>query len=245
MNATREPRHPNQEQREPLDEAAEFWRRVGIYIVNPGHAGVITAVATGMIFLSGLAYTLFSALQWSANEKAAVAAKSAAETAARQLELSERPWVGFEEDPSIEQSSSREDQFGFKITYRVKNFGQSAATDVVVFWDMFYRYEPSPPDIERGIRRSKNMDACKFADWELQKFSGGLLLPQGGRDDVYLEERPAMSVIHTGTFLIPGCIAYRDTFTRKIHHTWACYSVNLPPSSTFKNVMPCDAQYAD
>lgn len=45
----------------------------------------------GLVVL--IAYTTFAALQWCANKKAADAAKSAADTAARQLELAERPWV--------------------------------------------------------------------------------------------------------------------------------------------------------
>jgi hypothetical protein len=40
-----------------------------------------------------LAYTVFTGLMYCANKKSANAAKSAADTAARQLELAERPWV--------------------------------------------------------------------------------------------------------------------------------------------------------
>ncbi len=45
----------------------------------------------GLIML--IAYTTFAALQWRANEKAANAAKIAADTVATQLEMNERPWV--------------------------------------------------------------------------------------------------------------------------------------------------------
>jgi hypothetical protein len=45
----------------------------------------------GLGFL--IAYTVFTGLMYCVNKKAADAAKSAAETAASQLELSERPWV--------------------------------------------------------------------------------------------------------------------------------------------------------
>jgi hypothetical protein len=49
----------------------------------------------GGIVLLGV-YTLYTIKMYGTNEEASGAAKSAAETAAKQLELAQRPWVSFE-----------------------------------------------------------------------------------------------------------------------------------------------------
>jgi hypothetical protein len=72
---------------------AEVWRIIFAWIADPTHANAITAVATFVICLTGIFYTIYSGLQWKAADKAAGAAKSAAETADKALHISERAYV--------------------------------------------------------------------------------------------------------------------------------------------------------
>jgi len=96
MNGDNDPNRPDQDQPDPYDEAAEFWHRVRVYIASPEHAGVITAVATVLIFLSGLFYVLFSWLLWDANKKAADAALIAANAAREQAKLTSEESEGIQ-----------------------------------------------------------------------------------------------------------------------------------------------------
>jgi hypothetical protein len=76
-------------------------------------------------------YTFFTILMWHANKKSADAAKSAADTAAKQLELTSRPWVDI--DVSI-TSPVTYDSNGMHVsfTFAPKNIGQSPAQDVSI-----------------------------------------------------------------------------------------------------------------
>ncbi|HUD54569.1 MAG TPA: hypothetical protein VMR02_05050 [Terracidiphilus sp.] len=80
--------HPDHDARESdaePDPAEMAWTVFWRVVTNPHYSNGVMAIAIVMIFLSGLAYTIFSALQWKANEEAADATKSAADTAKETL----------------------------------------------------------------------------------------------------------------------------------------------------------------
>jgi hypothetical protein len=76
-------------------------------------------------------YTAFTILMWCANKKAAEAAKSAADTAAKQLEMTDRPWVAIEvaiTSPLIYDDKGVRLDFSFVP----KNIGHSPAQNVLI-----------------------------------------------------------------------------------------------------------------
>lgn len=105
-----------------------------------------------LTFVAIVLYTTVAALQWCANNKAANAAKTSADTAATQLELSERPWVTVSitlEEPPHSHSPSPSLTFNADGTASlnafivVKNIGHSIARNVSIRPQMY------PPIFER------------------------------------------------------------------------------------------------
>jgi hypothetical protein len=83
-----DPEDPNAE-----PDPTEAWRRFWKYVADSKNSGAITAIATLAICVTGVCYTIFAGFQWSTNQESANAAKSAADTSAKQLELLDRPWI--------------------------------------------------------------------------------------------------------------------------------------------------------
>ena len=93
-----------------------------------------------------LVYTIFTGLMFIVNKKAADAAKSAADTAASQLELSERPWIKVDAEvagPYIYDQNGGHAQF----SVTVKNIGKSPAIkvwlDPELYLSSLYRADPA------------------------------------------------------------------------------------------------------
>ena len=63
------------------------------FIIEPKHANAIMAIATVLIFVSGVCYTVFSALQWGANKQSADAATKSAEVAEQALVSVQRAFI--------------------------------------------------------------------------------------------------------------------------------------------------------
>jgi hypothetical protein len=61
-------------------------RKAWEFITEPKHSNALLAIFTILIFISGVLYTVFAALQWSASRKSADAATSAAATAKATLD---------------------------------------------------------------------------------------------------------------------------------------------------------------
>jgi hypothetical protein len=126
MNGTSDSHNPNTEP-DPVEAWSRFWR----FIIDPRNTSAVAAIATLTICITTIFYTVFSALQWTATNKAANAAKSAADTAANQLELFDRPWVTI--DASI-ASPLTYDGTAVRIAFSFtpKNIGQSPAQNVLI-----------------------------------------------------------------------------------------------------------------
>jgi hypothetical protein len=82
----------------------------------------------GGLFL--LVYTIFTIFMWSANSKAANAAKEASETAARQLEISERPWIRFRSSEKYDTPIQISAGQGLDVPGQFINTGKTPALHV-------------------------------------------------------------------------------------------------------------------
>jgi hypothetical protein len=94
------------EHREPTDQEHEptpfeIWSLIFRWIADPSHANAITAIATCVICITGIFYTVFAGKQWIANKNAADAAKSAAETARQTLESVDRAYLSSGEPEEV------------------------------------------------------------------------------------------------------------------------------------------------
>jgi hypothetical protein len=127
---------------DPIESCKRIWK----YVSDPKNSVAITAIATLVICVTGIFYTIFAKFQWSANQESAEAAKSAATTAARQLELAERPWLMTKAEiagPITFAGGEMRADFLF----RTKNVGNSPAMRVESGEEIFFGSFPrvSPP----------------------------------------------------------------------------------------------------
>jgi hypothetical protein len=74
---------------DPMEVVMGWWG----FISEAKHANAIMAIATVLIFLSGVCYTVFSALQWGANKQSADAATKSAEVAEQALVSVQRAFI--------------------------------------------------------------------------------------------------------------------------------------------------------
>ena len=127
----------------------------------------------GLLLLA--VYTCYTIKMYRANKRAADAAKSAAETAARQLELSERPWV--------QAQISIAGPFNFNVNganlhlrFQLLNTGHSPALATVI--------EGSPVDsLATGVAdAAQSRDSvCQGATQTVQRYPGSGVAPSQQR----------------------------------------------------------------
>lgn len=183
-------------------------------------------IATLLIFVI---YAGFTILIWRANKKAA-------ETAAKELELSQRPWISLEnfsvDGPLIFDSNGAH----INISYEIKNTGHSPA--IRGFWqqELFLQFTEVPSPVK------KRDDACKIAAYRSTKVTDprisetwfpGDSLPRPfeesfSRSDIAKALEipksvfPGAQVLEESGYLYPEivvCVAYRAAFTDTQYHT--------------------------
>src|ERR1035437_6901276 len=97
----------------------------------------------GLIVL--IAYTIFTGLMYCANKKAADAAKSAADTAANSLKISERAYLGTDRPSQVPEG----------IYLKVVNYGHSPASNVLIHVDKmvapFFTQIPKSLDLRETV----------------------------------------------------------------------------------------------
>ncbi|HWZ43518.1 MAG TPA: hypothetical protein VNW97_08565 [Candidatus Saccharimonadales bacterium] len=182
-------------------------------------------------FVVGLVYAIFTALMYCANRDSADAAKRAADTAAKQLEMAERPWVlvNIEIDtPLIFDSSGA--HAGLVATF--KNIGHSPAIRI---WPDAEILPIEPIDMakererfcrEREIPQSTNPSI------------GETLLPGGdtkqqwamniSRKDIGPEQKVGQDSKTANGSIMPVvivCVPYRSTFNHSVYHTERIFHV--------------------
>jgi len=191
----------------------------------------------GLVVL--IVYTYFTYGQWAANKTAADAAASAAATAARQLELSERPWVSAKVAMVKPLTfTSRGGDLGLSILF--VSTGHSVATDTLV------RAKLVPGELER-LYSGKEAEWCRTLEHRelygkgiirtVGNLGGSVLFPG---DQGQQEETANITAEEITTALkatpLPGrimlmllvCIDYRFTFSTEHHHTWYVFLLGTP-----------------
>lgn len=185
----------------------------------------ITVAEAGMLLLtlaiaiSSVVYTKYAKRQWKVMreqlpelQKAADAAKSAANTAASQLELTERPWVSIKDahvvSPLVFNSSGAHVTFEFVL----RNSGPSPAIDVSLSPRLYLL--PSHEDVAPAVERLCNNKIPQGQSLHGLTLFPGIDTPQ--RMEVMLdkEEMANSAKQHGGVIVITPivCIAYRPTF---------------------------------
>ena len=147
----------------------------------------------------------------------------------------DRPWVGVNGDVGFSKLNPKNEVFQFVVSYRVKNFGASPALNTVV---QFGNPIEDVRDLHiYDLTKGKVNDACQTAE-NVVGLTGDLLLPTGDKPDTWTFGEKAWK----GSFIIPGCLVYRDT-GGKMHHTQLCYVIDdSGKSGPFRT---CWFQYAD
>jgi hypothetical protein len=189
-----------------------------------GKQFVVSIITAILVF----GYTTVAAWQGCSSEKAAIAAKEAADTAASQLNMSQRPWLDFDlavlDVITIDQNGIL-----LKVTERSTNYGHSPAIGV--------RYEAkimaSPmgqfsnqrtiqarDDLCEGV--SKKVDngldsggETIFPDKTGFTQTSALLLPRGEINEALNNTENAGRI----TPMIIVCMAYRSTYSKQVNHT--------------------------
>jgi hypothetical protein len=131
-----------------------------------------------------------------------------------ELKKGRQPWVGMNGEVSWARTSEKGFPI-FTVSYKLRNFGASPALNTVTWID-----SPVSDANNYQLIRSKVISSCLSAE-RLTTQTGDLLLPTGEKPDAW-----TYGAVPPIKFVIPGCIAYRDTESG-IHHTQLCYWIDL------------------
>ena len=193
----------------------------------------------GLIVLT--VYAGFTIAIWHVSKKSADAAKSAADTAAKQLEMAERPWVSVEMKivtPFVFDSIGA----GVGLQATLKNTGHSPAARV---WAEAEMLPTMPADVlaERD-RYCNETKAHSAANARI----GDTIFPEEHTSQpwaMYIKRADAKRVYDQTGFISPviiACVVYRSTFndsvfmTSKIRTVFWTTPEGRGPESTFKFV---------
>jgi hypothetical protein len=156
----------------------------------------------------------------------------------QEMKAEKRPWVGFSSDISLDQFSADNSGLRVKLSYRIKNFGDTPASNTLVWMSGLI---PDESGDAYHIVDTKLAKTCASAEHFMYYHSGDLLLPS-------VEQPKEQSLSEEGTGLgkivVPGCIVYRDV-AGTAHHTRFCYSVDLAANPRPKVFATCYLQSAD
>ena len=152
-----------------------------------------------------------------------------------------RPWVGMDSEYKIQDLSKENKKLTLKLTYKVKNFGLSPASNTIIYFGQVIRNDPGLSEVETKIE-----DTCKSAERDALPLKvGDLLLPGAEKSDTWTWGTGDADKSHwQGSFQLPGCVVYRD-IDGAVHHTRLCYFINLRTSQVFPNTGTCRFQSAD
>jgi hypothetical protein len=193
-------------------------------------------------------YTLFTIQMYYANKKAADAAKSAADTAATQLELSERPWVTVEitlkepphaHSPSPGLTFNSDGTASLNVFVVIRNIGHSIAKSIYVRPQMY------PPVFDRILTEpvSRQKSWCDKVRTEITVEGQLISLFPGeedtvnytlgmGRDDIQAA-RGSEAFFKTNEIIpiVYGCVNYKSSISSGIHQTPFIYHMTPVPTT--------------
>jgi hypothetical protein len=171
-------------------------------------------IATWCTFAAVLIYAGITAAIWNANKKSAEAAKDSADATAKQLELTERPWVSIEMKVEtgfiFDPNGAR---VGLKVT--MKNIGHSPAT---ALWPEAVMLPIEPSDIL--AERDKYCKEVMDREGKLTR-AGYMLFPGEELEQHWMMSAKRKDVEQAANrsngFIRPviiACLPYRSTFNQ-------------------------------
>ena len=229
---------PDYEPTDPVEAAARFWKTFAKWVVDTKNSAAVTAVATLAICITGTIYTVYSALQWSANKEAADAARNAAETAATQLELSERPWIAVSNPVVISPLIVSIDGTVHTTVHVVaENVSNNVATSASIHLSL----GPGSGEEDVALVRSLCSEANPTDPQDFFASPGTVLFPKGVLNPEFSydvsnsrmsKERPVLNPpLGPAEYLLPraidGCVQYHSAIGKTTYYTGFIY-INLP-----------------
>lgn len=178
----------------------------------------------GLILLG--VYTGYTIKMYRANKDAADAAKSAADTAARQLDLSTRPWVGIKgiirfENFLIAPVSQSDFRMNVNIVYALENSGNSPARRVAGEMVAKITSQNALPNEWRSFT-CDSVEQISIGNPN-PDFGTLVVMPKDSIEMRLTTNTPIPSDVKQVTVIwVIGCIAYQDT-VGKMHHTKLLY----------------------
>jgi hypothetical protein len=180
------------------------------------------------VVLLGL-YTWYTVKMFGANKDAADAAKSAANTAARQLELSERPWVSA--SPNLAGPLWFDDNgANIVIGFKLHNSGQTPAIGAFAYPKM------KPAVGKQGAFNFKEMwdsqikEACGNAENVSKLSSDALFASSDSYEQVKIHSNLADLVTnapdHSLMIQIPVCTSYKSSFNETVYTSGQIYTLS-------------------
>jgi hypothetical protein len=194
-------------------------------------------------------YTIFTALMYRANRKAANAAEGANVAAHDALVRSQRPWVGVVGTPTISRVTKDERTVEVQPTFRVKNYGPSPALYLnlvpegggIPEYPWIAGYQAPAPTV-LACKIAEDVAKGHLANAMRNGKTSPIKVPAGGFT-VFPNEPLDLSNSMAGYsqpenpksgFTFYGCIAYGDQFGKVIHHTPFCYQSTTPSLFQYK-----------
>jgi len=190
------------------------------FISKPEHANAIIAIFTAMIFLSSLAYTVFSAFQWCATKAGANAARENANAARLNTEAlmsSERPWVLLDWEsgaprihpPYLVPIEDNPNAYASCCHYYARNFGRTPAKVLSGKAVLMITEDPIVPEIDID-----KLDAG--AEFESILPQGETRAGEARLPTMFISKSDHTAVANGTRYLwIFGILRYADTFVRE------------------------------
>lgn len=166
-----------------------------------------------------------------------------AEIAARQLELSERPWVGIKGQPDFQHLGFTHIQDGpirlqGTLSYTLENTGNSPALKV------FENISPVVT-VDNDIPKEWKVQACDIPEQVstgMVRESGIAIMPKSATDKphpITISSPVPMEMKQADFVWIEGCITYRG-ISDKVHHTRLLYLARTTKPVVFTNLTAND-----
>ena len=202
-------------------EGTPAWKKAAEICIAVGTAGLLTI----NIFL------------WYSTKNAANAAQESADTASRQLEMMDRPWIKEEVSPAANLMADR-GAFSWGVTIRIDNAGHSVATNVYPRTELI---APKGADFIDGPRR-RVMELCKDASqravnlkkdpmlWDTSVYPGDPV--ESNQSPILWPKDVEVATVDGGEklgesvpLMLLGCIAYDYPTASKFHETGFVYLI--------------------
>jgi len=209
---------------EKNDEVERFvseWRRLNFF-----EKSELTLSIVGIAVV--IIYTIYTAKMYDANYTAANAAKSAATTAANQLELAERPWIFIKDAKLVRPLVFDVNGASTELQITLRNSGPSPAVNVLIH-PILYRM-PSQEGSEPPVEKICHGKGGKFMPLGMNVFPGDSP-PQNfiiniSKEDLLSPDGGANGIVVVTPII---CVAYRSTFnTRSTYFSGIQYPCGQP-----------------